>query len=62
MYLSSNPFEPVYPRPLPEQAPVVHHEACDRRECPDCHDCIDPDWNLSRCRRCTVRRTQEAGW
>jgi hypothetical protein len=62
MYLSSNPFEPVYPRPLPEEPQVIHHETCDCRECPDCADCIDSDWTLSVCRRCTVRRTQDAGW
>jgi len=41
---------------------VIHHETCDCRECPDCMDCIDATWDLSVCRRCTVRRTQDAWW
>jgi hypothetical protein len=41
-------------------AAVVHHETCTCRECPECFDCIDPDWNLSVCRRCTVRSYQDA--
>jgi hypothetical protein len=28
-------------------ATVVHHETCDCRQCPECFECIDADWNLT---------------
>jgi hypothetical protein len=54
MDLSSNPFDPVSPRPLPEPAPVIRRETC------DCRDCRD--WDLSVCERCTIRHSLDAWW